>query len=137
MTQWNSGRGEVFKAKAKENLVLNGGDNKSEQISAPIKSIETRKELAKIANVGHDTIAKVQGTDIPVLSTIDKTEKHNTRQEQAKCWRMINAERTAWNTRKAHEYRIVRSFLLMCSNVFQVNFRMLEHTRPALSLNTY
>jgi N6-adenosine-specific RNA methylase IME4 len=55
---------EVFKEKAKENLKLSGENfGKGTQISAnpiQIKPIETRKELANIANVSHDTIAKVK-----------------------------------------------------------------------------
>tara|TARA_Y100000592_G_scaffold99370_1_gene175154 strand:+ start:1019 stop:2230 length:1212 start_codon:yes stop_codon:yes gene_type:complete len=53
-----------FKAKAKENLKASGGDRKSEnkisgcQISD--KAIDTKKELSKVANVSHDTIAKVK-----------------------------------------------------------------------------
>lgn len=33
--------------------------NSLKQKSAEVKPIETRKELAKVANVSHDTIAKV------------------------------------------------------------------------------
>jgi N6-adenosine-specific RNA methylase IME4 len=52
---------DVFKEKAKENYIQNvGRPSKSEQISAPIKTIETRQEIAKVANVSHDTIAKVK-----------------------------------------------------------------------------
>jgi DNA modification methylase len=52
---------DVFKEKAKENYIQNvGRPSKSEQISAPIKPIETRQEIAKVANVSHDTIAKVK-----------------------------------------------------------------------------
>ena len=55
---------EVFKEKAKENLKVSGEKfGKGTQISAnpiEIKPIETRKELAKVANVSHDTIAKVK-----------------------------------------------------------------------------
>lgn len=54
---------DVFKAKAKENLVLSGENfGKGTQISANpiIEKVETRKELAKVANVSHDTIAKVK-----------------------------------------------------------------------------
>lgn len=49
---------EVFKVKAKENLGKN--QYSSPQISAETKPIETRQELAKVANVSHDTIAKVK-----------------------------------------------------------------------------
>ena len=50
----------VFSKRAKENLKLS--DGKGKQISAEVKvdPIETRKELAKVANVSHDTIAKVK-----------------------------------------------------------------------------
>jgi len=54
---------DVFKEKAKENLSKTGGDRKSAlQISANpiITPIDTRKELAKVAQVSHDTIAKVK-----------------------------------------------------------------------------
>jgi DNA modification methylase len=54
----------VFSEKAKENLKASGENfGKGTQISAnpiEIKPIETRKELAKVANVSHDTIAKVK-----------------------------------------------------------------------------
>jgi hypothetical protein len=51
---------DVFREKAKENLKLSEG--KGKQISAEVKvqPIETRQEVAKIANVSHDTIAKVK-----------------------------------------------------------------------------
>lgn len=49
---------EVFKEKAKENQ---GVRTDIKQKSAEsLKPIETRKELAKVANVSHDTIAKVK-----------------------------------------------------------------------------
>jgi DNA modification methylase len=51
---------DVFREKAKENLKLSEG--KGKQISAEVKvqPIETRQEIAKVANVSHDTIAKVK-----------------------------------------------------------------------------
>ena len=48
---------DVFKAKAKENQ---GNRNDIKQISAESKPIETRQEIAKVANVSHDTISKVK-----------------------------------------------------------------------------
>jgi N6-adenosine-specific RNA methylase IME4 len=51
---------EVFSAKAKENLKLSDGKGKQKSAELKIEPIETRKELAKIANVSHDTIAKVK-----------------------------------------------------------------------------
>lgn len=54
----------VFSARAKENLKASGENfGKGPQISAnpiEIKPIETRKELANIAKVSHDTIARVK-----------------------------------------------------------------------------
>lgn len=47
----------VFSTKAKENQ---GQRTDIKQISAESNPIETRKELAKVANVSHDTIAKVK-----------------------------------------------------------------------------
>lgn len=69
---------DVFKAKAKENLVLSGGDKKSgTQISANpiIEKVETRKELAKIANVSHDTIAKVKHIEAKAPEEVKKELK--------------------------------------------------------------
>jgi DNA modification methylase len=48
---------DVFREKAKENQ---GNRNDIKQISAESKPIETRQEIAKVANVSHDTIAKVK-----------------------------------------------------------------------------
>ena len=48
---------EVFSKKAKENQ---GARTDISQISVKSKSIDTQKELSKIANVSHDTIAKVK-----------------------------------------------------------------------------
>ena len=53
---------DLFREKAKKNHSLNGGDKKSpcQKSDTPIRKINTNKELAKIANVSHDTIAKVK-----------------------------------------------------------------------------
>ena len=48
---------EVFSNKAKENQ---GARTDISQISVKSKSIDTQKELSKVANVSHDTIAKVK-----------------------------------------------------------------------------
>ena len=47
----------VFSAMAKENQAIQFKGNSLKQKSAEVKPIETRAELAKIANVSHDTIA--------------------------------------------------------------------------------
>jgi len=57
---------DVFKAKAKENKIIaaekmnNTFYQKSEKTINPIEKIDTYKEVAKVANVSHDTIAKVK-----------------------------------------------------------------------------
>lgn len=61
----------VFSERAKEKQ-KEAGEVKQKSAEAPI---ETRAELAKIANVSHDTIAKVKNS--MTLSTIDTTN-HNT-----------------------------------------------------------
>lgn len=60
----------VFSERAKENLKLSEG--KGKQISAEVKvqPIETRKELAKVANVSHDTIAKVKVIEAQALEDV-------------------------------------------------------------------
>ena len=51
---------DVFKAKAKENQAIQFKGNSLPQISVEVKPIDTQKEIAKIANVSHDTVAKVK-----------------------------------------------------------------------------
>ncbi len=48
-----------FEEKAKENLIK-GGEISQEGLQISAKAVDTRKELSKIANVSHDTIAKVK-----------------------------------------------------------------------------
>ena len=50
---------DVFKSKAKENLVK-GGKISQEGLQISAKAVDTRKELSKVAAVSHDTIAKVK-----------------------------------------------------------------------------
>lgn len=54
---------EVFSKKAKENLSKAGSSfspKEGLQISAKVQKVDTRQELSKVANVSHDTIAKVK-----------------------------------------------------------------------------
>jgi len=53
---------DVFREKAKENLKIYNGNQYDApcQISDNLQKIDTKKEIAKIANVSHDTIAKVK-----------------------------------------------------------------------------
>ena len=53
----------IFSERAKQNSVLSGGDKKSglEISTNPIiEKIDTRKEIAKVASVSDNTIAKVK-----------------------------------------------------------------------------
>jgi len=50
----------VFSERAKENLKLSDGKGKQKSAEVKIEPIETRKEVAKVANVSHDTISKVK-----------------------------------------------------------------------------
>ena len=71
---------ELFKEKAKENMSAAGkayspkeGKQNSADLSTEKPPIETRKELAKLANVSHDTIMrvkKIEATATP--ETIDE-----------------------------------------------------------------
>ena len=51
---------QVFRDKAKANQAVQYKGSSLPQKSAEVKPIETRQELAKVANVSHDTIAKVK-----------------------------------------------------------------------------
>jgi len=51
---------QVFRDKAKANQAIQYKGSSLPLKSAEVKPIETRQELAKLANVGHDTISKVK-----------------------------------------------------------------------------
>ena len=52
---------DVFKDKAKENLKTSTGGTNPQPLQISVKAaIDTQKEVAKVANVSHDTIAKVK-----------------------------------------------------------------------------
>jgi DNA modification methylase len=67
---------DVFREKAKENQAIQFKGISLKQISAEVKPIETRQEIAKVANVSHDTIAKVK--KIQSNATPEVKEKLNT-----------------------------------------------------------
>ena len=56
---------DIFREKAKENLKIYGGNQYDApcQKSDNIQKIDTKKELAKIANVSHDTINKIENIE--------------------------------------------------------------------------
>ena len=47
-------------AKAKENMLATQNNNAASACQKSDKQIDTKKELAKVAGVSHDTIAKVE-----------------------------------------------------------------------------
>ena len=49
---------DVFREKAKENQAIQFKGISLKQISAEVKPIETRQEIAKVANVSYDTIGR-------------------------------------------------------------------------------
>jgi N6-adenosine-specific RNA methylase IME4/DNA-binding XRE family transcriptional regulator len=56
---------DIFREKAKDNLKIYGGNQYDApcQKSDNIQKIDTKKELAKIANVSHDTINKIENIE--------------------------------------------------------------------------
>ena len=69
---------DVFKEKAKENQAIQFKGSSLIQISEEVKPIVSIKEVAKIANVSHDTIAKVK--KIEANATPEVKAKLNTGQ---------------------------------------------------------
>lgn len=54
---------DIFRQKAKENQAIQFKGNSLSQISVEVKHIDTQKEIAKIANVSHDTINKIENIE--------------------------------------------------------------------------
>lgn len=69
---------DVFREKAKENQAIQFKGSSLIQISEEVKPIVSIKEVAKVANVSHDTIAKVK--KIEATATPEVKEKLNTGQ---------------------------------------------------------
>ncbi|NBW18511.1 MAG: hypothetical protein EBR82_62120 [Caulobacteraceae bacterium] len=70
---------EVFSARAKKNLKISGenyGKGLQKSANPIIQTIDTRKELAKVAKVSHDTIAKVK--KIEAIATPEVKAKLST-----------------------------------------------------------
>lgn len=64
--------------KAKKNLTLSQGQGiKGCQISDKVNIIDTKKELAEIAEVSHDTISKVEEIDKKAIDPIKELIKSN------------------------------------------------------------
>jgi DNA modification methylase len=117
----------VFIEKAKENLVLSGENfGKGLQISAKpiIEKIDTRQEIAKLANVSHDTIAKVK--KIQSNATPEIKEKLNTGTMSInEAYKEIKKEEKIEETRKEKKEIIKQVESIEISNVFNgdsINF---------------
>jgi DNA modification methylase len=112
---------DVFREKAKENQ---GNRNDIKQISAESKPIETRQEVAKIANVSHDTIAKVK--KIEATATSEVKEKLNTGTMSInEAYKEIKKEEKIEETRKEKNEIIKQVESIEISNVFNgdsINF---------------
>jgi len=116
---------DVFKEKAKENYIQNvGRPSKSEQISAPIKTIETRQEIAKVANVSHDTIAKVKKIEANATPEV-KARLNTGTMSINEAYKEIKKEEKIEETRKEKNEIIKQVESIEISNVFNgdsINF---------------
>lgn len=73
----------VIAEKAKEQQKQSGGDRKSaeyqesvmQKSAEPISPVTTRQELAKVAGVSHDTIAKVERIEEEAPKPIDTKQE--------------------------------------------------------------
>jgi DNA modification methylase len=112
---------DVFREKAKENQ---GNRNDIKQISAESKPIETRQEIAKVANVSHDTIAKVK--KIEAVATPEVKARLNTGTMSInEAYKEIKKEEKIEETRKEKNEIIKQVESIEISNVFNgdsINF---------------
>lgn len=71
----------LFAEKAKRNQIAGGGDKRpgSQNSVDPINPVDTQKEIAKVANVSHDTVSKVKfinnNIDLIDNSTLDDLKR--------------------------------------------------------------
>lgn len=119
---------DVFREKAKENLKLAAEKtNTPLQISAnpiEIKSIDTRKEIAKIANVSHDTIDKVKVIQANATSEVKQKLSSGTMSIN-EAYKEIKKEEKIEETRKEKNEIIKQVEAIEISNVFNgdsINF---------------
>jgi len=119
---------DVFREKAKENLKLSAEKtNTPLQISAnpiEIKSIDTRKEIAKIANVSHDTIDKVKVIQANATSEVKQKLSSGTMSIN-EAYKEIKKEEKIEETRKEKNEIIKQVEAIEISNVFNgdsINF---------------
>jgi DNA modification methylase len=113
---------DVFREKAKENLGKN--QYSFSQISVESKPIDTQKEIAKIANVSHDTIAKVK--KIEATATPEVKARLNTGTMSInEAYKEIKKEEKIEETRKEKNEIIKQVEAIEISNVFNgdsINF---------------
>jgi len=112
---------DVFREKAKENQ---GKRTDISQISVESKPIDTQKEVAKIANVSHDTIAKVK--KIEATATPEVKARLNTGTMSInEAYKEIKKEEKIEETRKEKNEIIKQVEAIEISNVFNgdsINF---------------
>ena len=113
---------DVFRQKAKENQIRK--PDFVLQKSAEQNSIDTRQEVAKIANVSHDTIAKVK--KIEATATAEVKEKLNTGTMSInEAYKEIKKEEKIEETRKEKNEIIKQVESIEIANVFNgdsINF---------------
>jgi DNA modification methylase len=112
---------DVFREKAKENQ---GNRNDIKQISAESKPIETRQEIAKVANVSHDTIAKVKKIEANATPEV-KARLNTGTMSINEAYKEIKKEEKIEETRKEKKEIIKQVEAIEISNVFNgdsINF---------------
>jgi len=112
---------DVFREKAKENQ---GNRNDIKQISAESKPIETRQEIAKVANVSHDTIAKVKKIEANATPEV-KARLNTGTMSINEAYKEIKKEEKIEETRKEKNEIIKQVEAIKILNVFNgdsINF---------------
>ncbi len=119
----------VFSERAKEQQIRKPESVK--QISAEQKPIETRKELAKIANVSHDTIAKVK--KIEAVASEEVKERLNSGEISInEAYKGIKKVERAIDIEKQRE-DIANNVMAKIDGLFEVIIRLFERS-PTRSL---
>jgi DNA modification methylase len=112
---------DVFREKAKENQ---GKRTDISQISVESKPIDTQKEVAKIANVSHDTIAKVKKIEANATPEV-KARLNTGTMSINEAYKEIKKEEKIEETRKEKNEIIKQVEAIEISNVFNgdsINF---------------
>jgi hypothetical protein len=122
----------VFSERAKENLKVSGENfGKGCQISdKAIVSIDTKKEVAKVANVSHDTIAKVK--KIEAVASEEVKERLNTGEISInEAYKGIKKVERAIDIEKQRE-DIANNVMAKIDGLFEVIIRLFERSPTRL-----